>query len=133
MGRMGCILHLAKKAIDFKFLHIFAIPSWRKTLSNVGKTFCGISPLHKHTMFWPMYFNVFRVGLMNFKGISTCTTLDNSAVLSYLLMAAMAKYEFCLISSKVNVIFSRPIIKTKIYLVICTLCWLRVVMCGVAL
>ena len=50
MGRMGCILHLAKKAIDFKFLHIFAIPHEEKHCQMLERLFFDIPPPYKHTV-----------------------------------------------------------------------------------
>ena len=44
---------LKKPSLELNFLHIFAIPTssrHEKWLANVGKTFCGISLLYKHTV-----------------------------------------------------------------------------------
>ena len=67
----------------FNVLHIFAIPSsirW-KTLSNIGKTFFGIPPLHKHIVMFVATLFGLLVPILNLSCLKQFTDKRNRLVL----------------------------------------------------
>ena len=77
----------------FNVLHIFAIPSsirW-KTLSNIGKTFFGIPPLHKHIVMFVATLFGLLVPILNLSCLKQCTDKRNRLVLGSIFQSILKR------------------------------------------